>query len=61
MPVLMAMAGALLGIGKRTKKLNAAALKLAKKIGPLELDETGKCDPFDVAKHLTKARERLGR
>ncbi|MEM1449226.1 MAG: DNA alkylation repair protein [Planctomycetota bacterium] len=60
-PVLMAMAGALLGIGKRTKKLNAAALKVAKKIGPIEFDRTGRCDPFDVAKHLASdyAKSRL--
>lgn len=49
------MATALMGIGKRTKKLNAAALTVAKKMGPLDFDPTGKCDPFDVAKHLQNA------
>jgi hypothetical protein len=51
--VLMAMAGALLGIGKRSKTLNAAALKVANKIGPVDFDPDGTCDPFDVPKHLT--------
>lgn len=52
---LMAMGTALRGVGKRTKKLNAAALKVARKIGPIDFDERGKCDPFDVTKHLTSA------
>ena len=51
--ILMSMAGALLGVGKRTKKLNKAALRVARKIGPIDFDSRGKCDPFDVAKHLT--------
>lgn len=54
--VLMAMATALMGMGMRTKKLNAAALKVARKIGPIEFDPTGKCDPFDVTKHLVSDR-----
>ena len=60
--ILMSMAGALLGIGKRTKKLNRAALRVAKKIGPIDFDASGKCDPFDVAKHLTSdhTTEKLG-
>jgi len=59
---LMSMAGALLGIGKRSKKLNAAALKVARKIGPIDFDPDGRCDPWDVAKHLTgdHARKKLG-
>jgi len=49
-----AMGGALLGIGKRNAILNAAALKVAKKIGPIEIkSDSGKCAPFDVVKHLT--------
>lgn len=51
--VLMSMATALMGMGKRTKALNAAALKVAKKIGPIDFDPDGRCDPMDVAKHLT--------
>lgn len=51
--VVMAMAGALLGIGKRSKELNAAALKVAVKIGPIDFDPDGRCEPMDVAKHLT--------
>ena len=50
--VLMSMAGALLGIGKRNKKLNKAALKVAKAIGPIDFSADGSCDPFDVVKHL---------
>lgn len=52
MVVRMSMGGALMGIGVRTKKLHAAALKVAKKIGPIEFDPTGKCDPFDPVKRL---------
>jgi hypothetical protein len=52
-PVLMSMAGALTGIGKRTRKLNRAALKVARQIGPIDFDPDGSCDPFDAVKHLT--------
>ena len=60
--VLMSMATALMGIGKRSKVLNAAALKVAVKIGPIEFDPDGRCDPMDVAKHLTSSYivEKLG-
>jgi len=52
--VLGSMGGALMGIGKRNKKLNAKALKVAKKIGPIYFNEDEKnCEPFDVVKHLT--------
>lgn len=53
--VRMAMAGALVGIGKRNKKLNRVAVKVAKQIGPIDFsDGSGrKCDPFDPHKHLT--------
>jgi 3-methyladenine DNA glycosylase AlkD len=59
---LMAMAGSLLSIGKRSKKLNAAALGVAKKIGPIDFDSDGSCDPWDVAKHLTSpyVKDKLG-
>ncbi|TWT80539.1 DNA alkylation repair enzyme [Planctomycetes bacterium CA13] len=59
-PVLMAMAAALMGIGMRTKKLNRAALKVARAIGPITHSES--CDPFDVVKHLTSdhAKQKLG-
>lgn len=49
--VLMAMAGALLGIGGRNITLNTAALELAREIGPITFSDT--CDPTDVAKNLT--------
>jgi len=52
---LMAMATALMGVGKRSKALNTAALKVARKIGPIDFDPDGRCDPMDVAKHLTSS------
>jgi hypothetical protein len=60
--ILMSMAGALMGIGKRSKTLNAAALRVALKIGPIDFDPDGNCDPMDVSKHLTSSyvKEKLG-
>ena len=52
-PVLMSMAGALMGMGMRNLELNQAAIPVAKKIGPIDFDKRGKCDPFDILKHLT--------
>ena len=49
----MAMGGALLGMGKRSVKLHTAALRVAKKIGPIDFDPDAKCAPFDVAKNLS--------
>lgn len=59
---LMSMATALMGIGKRSKELNAAALKVAVKIGPIDFDPEGRCEPMDVVKHLTSnyIQEKLG-
>ncbi len=57
------MGGALVGIGKRNARLNAAALKVAKTIGPIQLESDGNnCEPFDVVKHLTSdyIRKKLG-
>jgi 3-methyladenine DNA glycosylase AlkD len=54
--VKMAMASALMGMGLRNLELNKAALKVADKMGPIDFDERGKCDPFDVSKHLTSER-----
>lgn len=50
-----AMNTALMGIGKRNKKLNKAALRAAKAIGPLDIDygDDNACEPLDVVKHLT--------
>ena len=50
-----AMNTALLGIGKRNKKLNKAAVRAAKKIGPVDIDygDDNSCEPLDVHKHLT--------
>jgi len=50
--VLMSMATALMGMGKRTRALNEAALKVAQAIGPIDFDPNGRCDPYDVSKHL---------
>lgn len=61
--VLGSMGGALLGIGKRNIKLNAAALEVAKLIGPIPIKIEGSiCEPFNVVKHLTSdyIKEKLG-
>jgi len=61
--VRMAMGSALMGIGKRTAALNRAALAVAQAVGPIDFTSgSGKCEPFDVAKHLTsdRLREKLG-
>lgn len=61
--VRMAMGSALMGIGKRSAVLNQAALKVAQRVGPIEFTSaSGKCEPFDVAKHLTTdwLKEKLG-
>jgi hypothetical protein len=44
-----------MGIGKRNKKLNAAAIRAVKKIGPVDIDygDDNRCEPLDVLKHLT--------
>lgn len=53
--VRVGMGGALMSIGKRNKKLNAAAIKTAKAIGPIHLkDGDEKCEPMNVLKHLTR-------
>jgi len=50
-----AMNTALMGIGKRNQVLNRAAIKAAKKIGPVDIDygDDNQCEPLDVLKHLT--------
>lgn len=48
------MAGALMGIGKRNKELNLAAIRAARAIGPIDVDygDDNRCEPFNVLKHL---------
>jgi hypothetical protein len=61
--VRVGMGGALMSIGKRNKKLNAAAIKVAKAIGPIHFsDGDKKCEPMNVLKHLTSdyLRNKLG-
>lgn len=61
--VRLSMGAALMGIGKRSAALNKAALKVAQAVGPIEFTSvSGKCEPFDVAKHLLSSRlkEKLG-
>ena len=61
--VRVGMGGALMSIGKRNKKLNAAAIKVARAIGPIHFsDGDKKCEPMDVLKHLTSddLRNKLG-
>lgn len=50
-----AMGAALMGIGKRNKQLNKAAVRAAKAIGPIDIDygDDNRCEPLDVLKHLT--------
>ncbi len=62
--VRLSMATALMGIGKRSAVLNEAALNVARRVGPIEFTSaSGKCEPFDVTKHLTtdRLKERLAR
>jgi len=49
------MAGALMGIGKRNRVLNTAAIRAAKAIGPIDVDygDDNACEPLNVLKHLT--------
>lgn len=49
------MNGALIGIGKRDRKLNKSAIRAAKAIGPVDVDygDDNSCEPVDVLKHLT--------
>ena len=61
--VRLAMGAALMGIGKRSAVLNEAALNVARRVGPIDFTSaSGKCEPFDVAKHLTtdRLKEKLG-
>ena len=60
--VLASMGGALMGIGKRNARLNAAALKVAKTIGPIKFSDDSNLEPFNVVKHLTNdgLRKKLG-
>jgi len=59
-----AMNGALMGIGRRNKKLNKAAIRAAKAIGPVDVDygDDNSCEPLDVLKHLTSdaLKKKLG-
>jgi 3-methyladenine DNA glycosylase AlkD len=50
-----AMNTALMGIGKRSRVLNKAAIAAAKAIGPVDIDygDDNSCEPLDVLKHLT--------
>jgi 3-methyladenine DNA glycosylase AlkD len=52
--VRVGMGGALMSIGKRNVKLNAAAITLGTAIGPIHFsDGDKKCEPMNVLKHLT--------
>jgi hypothetical protein len=53
---VLAMGGALLGVGKRSARLNTEALALARAMGPIDWDPTGACAPFEVVKHLDNPR-----
>ena len=53
---LLAMGTALMGVGKRSARLWPEAVRLARKISPIDWDRTGACEPFDVVKHLDNDR-----
>lgn len=59
---LLAMGTALMGVGKRSARLWPEAVRLARKISPIDWDPTGACEPFDVVKHLDndRLRSKLG-
>jgi 3-methyladenine DNA glycosylase AlkD len=56
--VRMGMATALMGVGKRSAVLWPVALRIARDIGPIDFDPTGRCDPMDFAKHIDNPRVR---
>jgi 3-methyladenine DNA glycosylase AlkD len=59
----VSMGAALMGIGKRSKALNAEALKVARVIGPIDFNQPGqKCEPMNIEKHLTSdhLKQKLG-
>jgi 3-methyladenine DNA glycosylase AlkD len=60
--VQMGMATALMGVGKRSAVLWPEALRIARDIGPIDFDPTGRCPPMDFAKHIDnpRVREKLG-
>ncbi|MDG2130330.1 MAG: DNA alkylation repair protein [Fuerstiella sp.] len=49
------MNGALIALGKRNRKLNKAAIRAVKAIGPVDIDygDDNHCESVDVLKHLT--------
>lgn len=49
-----AMNSALMGIGKRNRRLNKAAIRAARAIGAVDIDygDDNSCEPLDVLKHL---------
>ncbi|MCH8192963.1 MAG: DNA alkylation repair protein [Planctomycetes bacterium] len=58
-----AMNATLIGIGKHNVKLNKAAIRAVKAIGPLDIDyPDSNCEPINVMKHLTSdyLRKKLG-
>lgn len=57
-----AMGAALMGIGKRNRELNQAAVSAAKAIGPIDYGTDNNCEPLNVEKHLTSdyLKKKLG-
>lgn len=50
----LSMGSALMGIGKRNRTLNNAAIEVAQRIGAIDFNEgDSQCEPFDILKHLT--------
>lgn len=55
-PVQIPMGLALMGMRGRYARLNAAALDVAKTIGPIEFSDASNFKPLDVVKHLSTDR-----
>jgi len=52
--VRLSMGGALIGVGKRNKVLNTAAIKVVKRTGKIDYSNSdNSCEPLDIMKHLT--------
>jgi hypothetical protein len=61
--IQLAMAGALMSLGKRNVALNEAALRVARRVGPVAFESaSGPGEPVDMVKHLTsdRLRQKLG-
>ncbi|MCP4805202.1 MAG: hypothetical protein GY913_19090 [Proteobacteria bacterium] len=58
----LSMGYSLIAVGKRSARLNRKALAVAEEMSPIVWDPTGRCEPFDLVKHLDNPslRAKLG-